>query len=153
MPPDHCPTFGEAGRSRVVIARDARVRSTGTGFESGPLAQLLDRALQASFDCDSPIEAWKKVVRPGEVVGLKVNCLGGRGNATHPELVEAIIERLRQAGITEIVIWDRQNSDLEHARFKIVETVRESDAWAMTCWVLRTTSQPLAKQAACCAGR
>jgi len=50
-----------------------------------------------------------------------VNCLGGRGNATHPELVEAIIERLRQAGITEIVIWDRQNADLERARFKIAE--------------------------------
>ena len=92
MPSTPLPNVSaEPGRSRVVIARDARVRSTGTGFESGPLAQLLDRALQASFDSDSPIEAWKKVVRPGEVVGLKVNCLGGRGNATHPELVEAII--------------------------------------------------------------
>jgi uncharacterized protein (DUF362 family) len=67
------------------------------------------------------VEAWRKVVRPGEVVGLKVNCLGGRGNATHPELVEAISQRLRQAGITEIVIWDRLNSDLERARYKIVE--------------------------------
>jgi len=111
----------EAGRSRVVIARDAKIRSAGMGFDSARLAQLLDRALQASFGCNSPIEAWKKVVRQGEVVGLKVNCLGGRGNATHPELVEAITERLRQAGITEIVIWDRQNSDLERARFKIAE--------------------------------
>jgi uncharacterized protein (DUF362 family) len=61
------------------------------------------------------------VVRPGEVVGLKVNCLAGRGNCTHPELVNAICERLQQAGIKEIVIWDRLNSDLESARFKIVE--------------------------------
>ena len=113
-------TAPEAGRSRVVIARDAKIRS-GLGFDSTRLAQLLDRALQAAFNCDSPLEAWKKVVRPGEVVGLKVNCLGGRGNATHPELVEAIAERLRQAGITEMVIWDRQNSDLERARFKIAE--------------------------------
>ncbi len=111
----------EGGSSRVVIARDAKVRSAGTGFDSAQVVQLLDRALQASFNCDSPLEAWRKVVRPGEVVGLKVNCLGGRGNATHPELVEVITERLRQVGITEIVIWDRQNSDLEHARFKIAE--------------------------------
>jgi uncharacterized protein (DUF362 family) len=111
----------DAARSRVVIARDEKIRSAGTGFDSAPLARLLDRALQASFDCDSPIEAWRKVVRPGEVVGLKVNCLGGRGNATHLELVEAITERLRQAGITEMVIWERQNADLERARFKIVE--------------------------------
>jgi uncharacterized protein (DUF362 family) len=108
-------------RSRVVIARDAKIRTANSSLDSAQLAKLLDRALQASFDSDSPVEAWKKVVHPGEVVGLKVNCLGGRGNATHPELVEAISERLRQAGITEIVIWERLNSDLEHARFKIVE--------------------------------
>ena len=115
------PSGAEAGRSRVVIARDAKIRTAGTNFDSNRLAQLLDHALQSCFNCDSPIEAWKKVVRPNEVVGLKVNCLGGRGNATHPELVDVIVERLRQAGITEIVIWDRQNSDLEHARFKIAE--------------------------------
>ncbi len=112
---------GEPGRSRVVIAHDGNVRSTGSGFDAARLAQLLDRALQASFDRDSPVEAWKKVVRPGEVVGLKVNCLGGHGNATHRELVEVITERLRQAGVNEIVIWDRQNSDLERAGFKIAE--------------------------------
>jgi uncharacterized protein (DUF362 family) len=77
--------------------------------------------MQALHDRDSPLEAWKKVVRPGEVVGLKVNCLAGRGNCTRPELVNAICERLQQAGIREIVIWDRLNSDLESARFKIVE--------------------------------
>jgi len=58
---------------------------------------------------------------PRRGCGLKVNCLGGRGNATHLELVEAVTERLRQAGITRIVIWDRQNSDLERARFRIAE--------------------------------
>jgi uncharacterized protein (DUF362 family) len=111
----------EPERSRVVIARDAKIRTANSSLDSGQLAKLLDRALEASFDCDSPVEAWKKVVRPGEVVGLKVNCLGGRGNATHPELVEAISERLQQAGVTEIVVWERLNSDLERARYKIVE--------------------------------
>jgi uncharacterized protein (DUF362 family) len=111
----------ESNRSRVVIARDGKIRTAGSSLDSAELAKLLDRGMQAAFNCDSPLEAWKKVVRPGEVVGLKVNCLGGRGNATHPELVEAISERLRQAGITEIVVWDRQNADLERARYKIVE--------------------------------
>ena len=115
------PSVAEAGRSRVVIARDAKIRSAGTGFDSGRSPSCSTAPSRPPFNCDSPLEAWKKVVRPGEVVGLKVNCLGGRGNATHPELVEAITERLRQVGITEIVIWDRQNSDLERARFKIAE--------------------------------
>jgi len=108
-------------QSRLVIARDPNLRSTITGLDSSRLINCLDRAMQALGDCDSPLEAWRKVVRPGEVVGLKVNCLAGRGNSTRPELVNAICERLQQAGIKEIVIWDRLNSDLESARFKIVE--------------------------------
>ena len=111
----------DSGRSRVVVAHDAKVRTASSGLDSGEIGKLLDRAMQACFDADSPVAAWKRVVRPGEVVGLKVNCLGGRGNATHPELVEAITERLRQVGITEIVVWDRQNLDLERAHYKIVE--------------------------------
>ena len=107
--------------SRLVISRDPNLRSTPTSLDSSRLLNCLDRAMQALHDSDSSLEAWRKVVRPGEVVGLKVNCLAGRGNSTRPELVDAICERLQQAGIKEIVIWDRLNSDLESARFKIVE--------------------------------
>ena len=108
-------------QSRLVISRDPNLRSTPASLDSSRLVNCLDRAIQALHDCDSPLEAWRKVVRPGEVVGLKVNCLAGRGNCTRPELVNAVCERLRQAGIKEIVIWDRLNSDLESAHFKIVE--------------------------------
>lgn len=108
-------------QSRLVISRDPNLRSTPTSLDSSRLVNCLDRAMQALHDCDSPLEAWRKVVRPGEVVGLKVNCLAGRGNCTRPELVNAVCERLQQAGIKDIVIWDRLNSDLESAHFKIVE--------------------------------
>ncbi|MBI4874071.1 MAG: DUF362 domain-containing protein [Acidobacteria bacterium] len=99
-----------AAQSKVVIARDA-----------GGAPKLLDKAMQSYFDCDSPLEAWKRVVRPGEVVGLKVNCLAGRGNSTSVALVEAICERLQQAGVAQkdIVVWDRLTSDLEHAGFRV----------------------------------
>jgi uncharacterized protein (DUF362 family) len=77
--------------------------------------------MQSFYDGDSPLAAWKKVVRPGEVVGLKVNCLSGKGAATNPVLVEAICERLQQAGVPQkdIVIWDRLNSDLESAGYRV----------------------------------
>jgi uncharacterized protein (DUF362 family) len=110
-----------AKKSRIVIARDPNLQKGGASLDSSRLLKLLDRAMQAAYDCDSPTEAWKKIVRPGEVIGLKVNCLAGKGNSTRPELVEAICERLREAGITEMVIWDRLNADLESARFRIVE--------------------------------
>jgi len=90
-------------------------------MDSTRLAAMLDRTLQSLFDRDTPQEAWRQVARPGEVVGLKVNCLAGRGLSTHVALVEAICERLQQVGVKDIVIWDRLNEDLESAHFKIRE--------------------------------
>jgi uncharacterized protein (DUF362 family) len=106
------------GKSRVVIARDAMLRGSGPGVDSGRLLKLLDRAMQSFYNCDSAAEAWKRLVRPGQVVGLKVNCLAGRGISTTVKLVEVITERLQQAGVKDIVVWDRLNSDLESAGFR-----------------------------------
>jgi uncharacterized protein (DUF362 family) len=108
-------------KSKVVISRDPQLRGAGQSLDSGRLLKMLDRAVQALYGSDSPLEAWKKVARPGEVVGLKVNGLAGRGNSTNAVLVDVICERLREAGIGErdIVIWDRLNSDLESAGFRI----------------------------------
>jgi uncharacterized protein (DUF362 family) len=60
------------------------------------------------------------VAKPEHVVGLKVNCLAGKGISTSPELVKAISERLQQVG-AEIVVWDRLNRDLERGGFSIRE--------------------------------
>ena len=109
-------------KSKVVIARDPLLRGSGSSLDSGRVLKMLDRSVQALYASDSPLEAWKKVVRPGEVVGLKVNGLAGRGISTSVVLVEAICERLQEAGIPQkdIVIWDRLNTDLESAGFRIV---------------------------------
>jgi len=110
-----------AEKSKVVIARDPALRGGGGAPDSGRVLKLLDRAMQSFYGGVSPVDAWKKVVRPGEVVGLKVNCLSGKGAATSTVLVEAICERLQQAGIPQknIVIWDRLSSDLESAGFRV----------------------------------
>lgn len=120
-PKAHQPAgAAQSGPSRVVIARDPGLRPSG-GVDSARLAALLDRAVQAFFDVDRPVEAWRRIVRPGETVGLKVNCLAGRGASTHPALVEILCERLQQAGIRarDILVWDRLSDDLESAGFRI----------------------------------
>lgn len=108
-------------KSKVVVSRDSLLRGSGSNVDSRRLLSMLDRAMQSLYDRDSPAEAWRSVVRPGEVVGLKVNCLAGRGISTTVPLVECICERLQEAGIPQkdIVIWDRLNSDLESAGFRI----------------------------------
>jgi len=108
-------------KSRVVIARDAMLRGAGTTVDSRRMLSLLDRATQALFDRDNPTETWNKLVRPGETVGLKVNALGGRGLSSNLQLVEAICERLQEAGIkaSDIVVWDRDSDEMEHTGFHV----------------------------------
>jgi uncharacterized protein (DUF362 family) len=113
--------FAIPQKSKVVISHDPLLRGPGSSADSGRLLKMLDGALQALYATDSPPEAWKRVARPGEVVGLKVNGLAGRGASTNVLLVEVICERLREAGLPQnnIVIWDRLNSDLESAGFRV----------------------------------
>jgi len=75
----------------------------------------------ALFNRDTVIDAWKKIVRAGERVSLKVNTLGGRGISTNVQLVEAVCERLQQAGIkaSDIIVWDRDSAELERAGFHL----------------------------------
>jgi uncharacterized protein (DUF362 family) len=108
-------------KSRVVIAHDELLRGTGSTVDSQRMLALADRGLQALFDADQPVGAWRKLVHPGDTVSLKVNTLGGRGISTNIHLVEAICERLQEAGVkaADIVVWDRDSDEMERAGFHL----------------------------------
>ena len=108
-------------KSKVVIARDNLLRGTGSTVDSRRVLALLDRAMQSLFDRDHAIEAWSRLVRPGDKVGVKVNALGGRGLSSNLQLVEAICERLQEAGIKagDIVVWDRDSAEMERSGFHL----------------------------------
>ncbi len=110
-----------ATKSRVVVARDEKLRGAGATVDSNRVMALLDRAMQALYNRDHPVEAWRQVVRPGETVGLKVNTLGGRGISTNVQLVAAVCQRLQEAGVKPggIVVWDRDSEELERAGFQL----------------------------------
>jgi uncharacterized protein (DUF362 family) len=112
-------------KSRVVVAHDALLRGADSTVDPQRMLALVDRAMQALFCRDHPdahpAEAWKRLIHPGETVSLKVNTLGGRGISTNVHLVAAICERLQEAGVRpgEIVVWDRDSSELERAGFHL----------------------------------
>lgn len=117
----------QKGISRIVIATDDAVRAGVNSFHEEPVVRLLDRAIEEFFQVERAVTAWKKLVTPSDVVGIKVNCLAGRGISTNTVLVNAIIEKLLEAGVPDdrIIIWDRMNSDLEDAGFTISTVSRE----------------------------
>ncbi len=127
--------------SRVVVALDPDLRGSGLaddprrgadparGVDLARIEVLLDRAMLALFSHEHPaattpentIAAWRHIAGPGDTVSLKVNTLGGRGISTNVELVDAVCERLQQAGVkpANIVVWDRDSEELERAGFGI----------------------------------
>jgi len=110
-----CKPIPSNGKSKVV-----QVTDLSEPLSSNQVAAFLDKGMCSLFNCDNAIAAWQQIVKPGEVVGLKVNCLSGYGS-THIVLVDTIVERLKEAGIrkNDIIIWDRLSKDLEDGGFKI----------------------------------
>src|ERR1035441_4057036 len=112
---DH-PT--ETGKSRVVVARDPALHGADGQLYEKRVLTLLDRAIASYTGRDHPVDAWKQILKgvgPDKVIGLKTNGLGGKGISTHVVLVQAVAERLKQAGVKpgNILVWDRNARDLE----------------------------------------
>ncbi len=106
--------------SRVVIATRTDLRTSLFDFNADNIARLLDTAMEAYFEKNAAA-AWSALFSARDVVGLKVNCLAGKGLSTHPLLVEAVIQRLLEAGVQahRIIVWDRLDRDLERAGYRI----------------------------------
>jgi uncharacterized protein (DUF362 family) len=65
--------------------------------------------------------AWASLVRPNDVVGIKVWANGAPLFSTHLDVVRAIADGLRQAGVPpeNIIVWDRDPKRLKRAGFQI----------------------------------
>ncbi|HSA95813.1 MAG TPA: DUF362 domain-containing protein [Acidobacteriota bacterium] len=64
-------------------------------------------------------KAWRQFAGPKDVVGIKVNPIGGAILSTKPEVVDVIVAGLLAAGVRKanIVIWDRRHFQLGDAGF------------------------------------
>lgn len=97
------------------------VPATGGAIDPDRIRRVLDRAMAGLFPVETPAQPWSRIVRPGQRVGIKVNTLGGKGLSSNVQLIDAICERLQEAGVgaASIVVWDRDTAELERAGFRI----------------------------------
>lgn len=109
----------KSGDPTVCIARDRSVIDDNFKVDIAVVRRLLDDAMMKLAGTKSVADAWKKYFRSDDIVGIKVNTLSGRWMSSHPELVMAIAERLGLVGVKDIIIWDKSDSDLESAGYKI----------------------------------
>ena len=84
-------------------------------------SDMIMQGVRAFTGMSSDAAAWKKLFKPTDVVGIKVNCLFGKGASTRPEVVSALIGGLLLAGVKEdnVIIWDRNDREMTRAGFVI----------------------------------
>ncbi len=112
-------------KSRIVCANQNELLSK-QGISVQNLVQLLDSGISKLYDLPAD-DVWNQLFAKDDIVGLKVNCLAGRGLSTNIELVEAISLKLQKIGIpaNHIIVWDRHDRDLERAGYKLYQGRRK----------------------------
>jgi uncharacterized protein (DUF362 family) len=105
----------------VAVACDKQVRDPGGVVRADRLLALLNSACCRLAGVKDVKEFWPLLLRPDDVVGVKVNCLAGRRLSTTVALVEALVRSLGRGGVRSenIIVWDRTGRELAAAGFTL----------------------------------
>ncbi len=89
----------EAKKSRVILIRHSEAVDDNSRLNGEIIQQMLDEAVVALIGGDSPENAFMKLVKADEIVGIKSNVWSYL--PTPPELEKAIKNRLMDVGVKE----------------------------------------------------
>ncbi len=94
-------------KSRVVLIRDKELLQSFNKPFPGKIQSMLDQAIMALTDEKDHLTAWKKLIKPDDIVGIKSNVWSYLPTPT--ELEQAIKQRVMDTGVQEknIGIKDR----------------------------------------------
>ncbi len=85
------------------------------------LRKMVEAGLQELTGTTDPAAAWSRYFLPTDIVGIKVNCLGGRDMCTRPALVQATVKSLQSSGLPahRALVWDRSSRELHRCGFSL----------------------------------
>ena len=115
------PLIGSASvqkpeKSRAVLIRDRNVLDSRGQLSKNVLQNMLDKAVTALMDTPDPVSAWKQLVTPLDIVGIKTNVWH---HLPTPEPLEvAILNRLLDAGVKKENISADDRGVLQDSVFK-----------------------------------
>jgi uncharacterized protein (DUF362 family) len=109
--------------SRPVVARTRRegLLVANAAFDPKLLDGALGAAVARAVGEKTPVDAFRRIFKRTDVVGIKVNCLGGRGVSSRPEVALQLAAWLQAAGVgaDRILVWDRTDRELREAGYAI----------------------------------
>jgi uncharacterized protein (DUF362 family) len=86
----------------------------------GVVRRMVNDLVMAVTGQQTVSAAWESLVKPSDIVGIKVCANGAPLFGSHPAVVNAIVAGLMDAGIPpqNIVVWDREQNLLKLAGFR-----------------------------------
>jgi len=99
-------------KSRIVEIHRLGILQENNRPDAAGTQEMLDKGMREFTGEKSRRDQWAKFVSNDDVVGLKVNGLGGALMCTKKELIQAVIQGLLDAGVKEnnIIVWDNRSS-------------------------------------------
>ncbi len=88
-----------ADKVRVVLIRDKNALDAAGGHDPAVVQKMLDDAVCALLGEKDPAAAWKTLIRPSDIVGIKSNAW--RPIDTGEAVEQALKRRILDAGVTE----------------------------------------------------
>jgi hypothetical protein len=89
----------QAGKVRVVLIRHPDALDAGSAFNGPVIQQMLDEAVTRLLDAADPSEAFKRLIKPDDVVGIKTNVWSFL--PTPAPVEQALKRRIMDAGVAE----------------------------------------------------
>jgi uncharacterized protein (DUF362 family) len=111
-------TAQDAGR--VYYALDTNAIGPARSTQPRVVRRMIDSLVCRVTGTYSVAAAWRSLLSPKDKVGIKVSAAGRSVSGTNPEVVDAIVDGLAEAGVPakSIIVWDKSIDDLLAAGFK-----------------------------------
>ena len=117
----HCPAAEPPDLpSKVFFATDKASLGAGRQVSGTVVRRMVDRLVMRLTEKPTVAQAWRNLVNRKDRVGIKVAAAGGSVSGTNPEVVDAIVAGLSEAGVppSQIIVWDRNLPDLIAAGYR-----------------------------------
>lgn len=94
-------------KTRVILIRNKKVLDANNKVNTEVIQKMIDDAVKSLFETNNVQTAWKKIIKPTDVVGIKTNVWNYLHTPT--ELEQSVKNRIMGAGVPEenISIKDR----------------------------------------------
>lgn len=93
------PMIRQEKLSRVILIRHKDALNEKSEFNAEVIQQMLDEAVMRLFETDDPVKAFRKIIKPDDIVGIKTNVWSYL--PTPKEVENAIKRRVTDAGVAE----------------------------------------------------